>query len=64
MRTALETLPEDALDRPGDPRADAQFPDRLHTVRDSLLHAVEHASLHLGHIQLTRQLLTQSAASA
>lgn len=28
-----------------------------HNVRDALLHAVEHSALHLGHIQLTRQLL-------
>jgi uncharacterized damage-inducible protein DinB len=26
------------------------------TVRESLLHALEHTALHLGHIQLTRQL--------
>lgn len=27
------------------------------TVRESLLHALEHTALHLGHIQLTRQLM-------
>src|SRR5262245_41250586 len=27
------------------------------TVRESLLHALEHTALHLGHIQLTRQIL-------
>jgi hypothetical protein len=27
------------------------------TVRDALLHAVEHSALHLGHIQITRQVL-------
>jgi len=26
-------------------------------VRDALLHAVEHSALHLGHIQITRQML-------
>lgn len=29
------------------------------TVRDCVLHAVEHAALHLGHIQITRQVLTE-----
>src|SRR5207244_7977879 len=28
------------------------------TVRDALLHAIEHSALHLGHIQLTRQFLS------
>jgi uncharacterized damage-inducible protein DinB len=28
-----------------------------HDIRDALLHAVEHSALHLGHIQLTRQML-------
>lgn len=27
------------------------------SVREALLHAVEHSALHLGHIQITRQLL-------
>lgn len=30
------------------------------SVREALLHAVEHSALHLGHIQLTRQLLGYS----
>jgi len=64
IRNALNGLPDGALDRPGDPRADSQFPDRLHTVRDSLLHVVEHASLHLGHLQLTRQILLQGSAGS
>jgi uncharacterized damage-inducible protein DinB len=33
------------------------------SVREALLHAVEHTALHLGHIQLTRQLLGYSAAA-
>jgi uncharacterized damage-inducible protein DinB len=32
------------------------------TVSDCLLHAVEHSALHLGHIQLTRQLLLSGTA--
>ncbi len=31
------------------------------TARESLLHALEHTTLHLGHIQLTRQLLQDGA---
>ncbi|MDP9238575.1 MAG: DUF664 domain-containing protein [Chloroflexota bacterium] len=30
------------------------------TLRDALLHVIEHASLHLGHLELTRQLVTQA----
>ena len=37
--------------RPGS-RGDAEM-----TLRDSLLHAIEHTALHLGHAQITRQLL-------
>lgn len=37
--------------RPGG-RGDADM-----TLRDSLLHALEHTALHLGHAQITRQLL-------
>ncbi len=32
------------------------------TAREALLHAVEHSALHLGHIQLTRQILGYPAA--
>ncbi len=31
------------------------------TVADALLHALEHMTLHLGHIQITRQLWEQNA---
>jgi hypothetical protein len=31
------------------------------TVREALLHVVEHASLHLGHIEITRDLATAKA---
>lgn len=30
----------------------------LYTTRDALLHAIEHLSLHLGHIEITRQWLS------
>jgi len=34
------------------------------SVREALLHAVEHSALHLGHIQLTRQLLGHATPEA
>jgi uncharacterized damage-inducible protein DinB len=37
------------------------FKDEVITVRDCLLHTVEHCALHQGHIQITRQLLTASS---
>jgi uncharacterized damage-inducible protein DinB len=37
--------------------------DRGHTVAWALFHALEHSSVHLGQIQLTRQLWEQSQAN-
>jgi len=34
------------------------------SVREALLHALEHSALHLGHIQLTRQLLSYAPPEA
>jgi uncharacterized damage-inducible protein DinB len=50
MQDVLDTLPDEQLDQlaPGEEPL---------TVRDGLLHALQHCSLHLGQIQLTRQLL-------
>lgn len=59
VHEVLDTLPAERLDalvsvpagyRPGTTR-------EMQSVGDALLHAVEHSALHLGHIQLTRQLL-------
>jgi uncharacterized damage-inducible protein DinB len=46
----LNTLPDERLDQfaPGEEPL---------TVRDGLLHTIQHCSIHLGHMQLTRQLL-------
>ncbi len=55
---ALAALPEDALDEQRDP-------SKLHwgegapeqrTVREALMETIEHAAVHIGHIQLTRDL--------
>ncbi len=36
---------------------------RPYTVAWSLLHALEHAALHVGHLEVTRDILTKSAAN-
>jgi uncharacterized damage-inducible protein DinB len=58
---ALDDLPNAALDDippqpPAEYRSTGGLGDTL-TLRDCLLHAVEHGALHQGHIQITRQLL-------
>lgn len=58
LHAVLDALPDAELDRTVDP---ALYPNRIDaneslTVRDCLLHAVEHSALHLGHIQLTTQM--------
>lgn len=52
MRQLFQTLPEDRLEQPT-----RRFNGEPITVRDALLHAVEHSALHQGHLELTRQLL-------
>lgn len=52
MRQLFQTLPEDRLEQPA-----RKFNGEPITVRDALLHAVEHSALHQGHLELTRQLL-------
>ncbi|HLZ25630.1 MAG TPA: DinB family protein [Ktedonobacterales bacterium] len=58
LHAVLDSLPNEALDRPIEtPISPGWQPaDEPLTVRDCLLHAVEHSALHLGHIQLTTQL--------
>jgi uncharacterized damage-inducible protein DinB len=55
----LHTLPDERLDQPV--RVPARYHPTLNeepmTVRDALLHAIEHCALHQGHLELTRQLL-------
>jgi len=66
MQELLHTLSDERLDQP------VSVPARYHpalaeepmTVRDALLHAVEHCALHQGHLELTRQLLGYSPAGA
>lgn len=58
LHTTLDALPDEALARQVTPPPQIRFSDDEQvTLGDCLLHAVEHTALHLGHIQLTRQLL-------
>jgi uncharacterized damage-inducible protein DinB len=66
MRELLSTFPEERMDSPVSPRAGyhPSFDEESMTVRDALLHAVEHCALHQGHLELTRQLLGYPPAGA
>ena len=61
LHDALDTLPDAAMNGippqpPAEYRSTGGLGDVL-TLRDCLLHAVEHGALHQGHIQITRQLM-------
>ena len=66
MQELLHTLPDERLDQ------FVSVPAGYHpalveepmTMRDALLHAVEHCALHQGHLELTRQLLGYAPAGA
>jgi len=60
IRYALDTISFEDL---GKSRPAPGRPGREFTVGWSLLHALEHAGLHLGHAQITRQLWDQQPAS-
>jgi|SRR5579859_2428781 len=61
VHAVLDSLPDAEMERIASPPASFQprNPHQPMTVRDCLLHAVEHSALHQGHIQLTCQMLTQ-----
>jgi Protein of unknown function (DUF664) len=66
LRDVLDQLPAAELDRVVDIAEVHRRPwmGDPFTVRDCLLHALEHTALHLGHIQLTAQLLRAGQAGA
>jgi uncharacterized damage-inducible protein DinB len=66
LRNVLSNLPADAFDRPADPPAEyrGSLGDAPMSVRACVLHAVEHSAIHLGHIQLTRSMLTGRTAAS
>jgi uncharacterized damage-inducible protein DinB len=64
MQELMRTLPDERFDQIAHVSAQYHPPieERPMTVRDCLLHAVEHCALHQGHLELTRQLLGYSPA--
>lgn len=59
LHAALDGVDAAVLDKPADvPAANRSWAgDRPISVRDCLLHVIDHDGIHSGHIQLTRQLL-------
>ncbi len=62
VHEVLDDLPDTAMSRPANPpREYRNMPGMAQegtlTVRDCLLHAVEHSALHQGHIEITRQIV-------
>lgn len=61
VHEVLDTWPDERLSEPATPPAGYTLATgsrrQRADVRDALLHAVEHSALHLGHLQMTRQLL-------
>ncbi|HET9016246.1 MAG TPA: DinB family protein [Thermomicrobiaceae bacterium] len=65
LHDAVPGLTASDLDAPGHgDRRPSMLPEgQPVTVRDCLLHAIEHSGLHLGQIQITRQLLVEGFAA-
>ena len=66
MQSLLPTLPDEQLDRvvQVEPSYHPSLDETPMTLRDALLHAIEHCALHQGHLELTRQLLGYAPAGA
>lgn len=66
MQELLKTLPDERMDQAALAHDGQQVrhDGQAVTVRDALLHAVEHCALHQGHLELTRQLLGYPPAGA
>jgi uncharacterized damage-inducible protein DinB len=66
MQELLQTLPDKRLDQPVSVPASYHptLDEEPMTMRDALLHAIEHGALHQGHLELTRQLLGYAPAGA
>ena len=59
LHEALDTFPDERLHERAAPPAHyaSKTPEEPLSIIEVLLHAVEHSALHLGHLQLTRQIL-------
>lgn len=66
MHALMDSLPDERMDQPAltHDGQQARHNDKPITVRDALLHAVEHCALHQGHLELTRQMLGYPPAGA
>jgi|SRR5579875_56040 uncharacterized damage-inducible protein DinB len=66
MYEVMHALPDERLDQQVNLPAHyhTRYLGETRTVRDALLHAVEHCALHLGHLEITRQLLGYAPAGA
>lgn len=66
MHTVLAALPGERMGQPAlaHDGQQARQGGQPVTVRDALLHAIEHCALHQGHLELTRQLLGYPPAGA
>jgi uncharacterized damage-inducible protein DinB len=66
MQDLLQTLPDEQLEQlvPVQPGYHPSLDETPMTLRDALLHAIEHCALHQGHLELTRQLLGYAPAGA
>ena len=66
MQDMLQTLPDEQLDQlvQIQPGYHPFLDETPMTLRDALLHAIEHCALHQGHLELTRQVLGYAPAGA
>ncbi len=66
MQELLHSLPDEQMDQPVNVSASYHptLDEEPMTLRDALLHAIEHCALHQGHLELTRQLLGYAPAGA
>jgi uncharacterized damage-inducible protein DinB len=65
LHEVLDGMPPERLDQPTNPPAAylGGLSERP-TVRECLLHMVEHGALHQGHIQITRQIIAGARGGA
>ncbi len=66
MQDLLQKLPDEQLEQvvPVEPGYHPSLEETPMTLRDALLHAIEHCALHQGHLELTRQLLGYAPSGA
>jgi hypothetical protein len=58
LHGVLDSMPDGEMTRVTDGPWFRAEPARRVSVRDCILHAIEHTAIHLGHLQITRQVVT------